>query len=200
MRNLAGVLIGLTLGGVFACDTNLEPSTLTLKLTAQLPANVQAVAIAIDRIEVHLGADTQLQSLAPNSEEFDADGNWATLKVGRVVDLAGLQSETNALALGDVQLNDGRIDQVRVFLQEGVASTATVGGKPCTLAVAKVPKAGIKISAPFKSFRSGRNLQHAMMLDWPLDKALAAAGTCYELKPALTVRKFWTEGKAVSVD
>ncbi|MBM4345712.1 MAG: DUF4382 domain-containing protein [Deltaproteobacteria bacterium] len=188
------------LGAACACDTNLEPSTLTLKLTARLPVGIEAATVAIDRIEVHLGADSQAQSLDPASEAFDADGNWKGLQVGRAVDLAGLQSETQALTLGDVLLNDGRIDQLRIFLQSGAASTATANGKPCTINLAKVPKSGIKITTPFKPFRSGRNLRHAMIVDLPLDKALAAAGGCYDLKPLLTVRKFWTEGKAVAVD
>ncbi len=200
IRTLSYCLAAWTVTGLMACDTNLEPSTLTLKLTARLPAGVQTAALAIDRIEVHLGADSQLNSIATTSEEFDADGNWAILQVGRPIELAGLQSETNALVLGDVQLNDGRIDQVRVFLQDGTASTATANGKACDLAVAKLPKNGIKVSTPFKSFRSGRNLEHAMILDLPLDKGLVTAGSCFELKPMLAVRKFWTGGKAVSVD
>lgn len=183
-----------------ACDTNLEPSTLHLSLTVAAAKGVETATLFVSRLEVHVDDVSHIDSADPKAELIDNDDKWHKLELNQAIELAGLQSETTALVLGDVLIPDGRIDQIRLFLNSGKPNTATVAGKVCDLALTKVPKAGIKISQPFKAFRSGRNLEHAMILHLPLDKALSAVGTCFELQPVFAVRKFQTGGKNVAID
>ncbi|MSQ83154.1 MAG: DUF4382 domain-containing protein [Myxococcales bacterium] len=183
-----------------ACDTNLEPSRLSLSLTVAAAKGVETATLFVSRLEVHVDDVSHIDSADPKKELIDNDDKWHKLELNQAIELAGLQSETNALALGEVLIPDGRIDQIRLFLNSGKPNTATVAGKVCDLVLAKVPKAGIKISQPFKAFRSGRNLEHTMILHLPLDKALHVVGTCFELQPVFAVRKFQTGGKNVVID
>ncbi len=195
MRTWIVIAVALALG----CNTELENSTLTLALMDAPPANVTSVVVQVARIDVHVEPGSA-DARAANDASIDLDDSWHQFTVNKAIDLAAAQSEIAAVVLGDVQLPDGKITQIRLVFDTVKSSTVTAGGKTCELGLAKLPKTGIKITHPFKSFHVGKALQHKVWIDAPLDQMLVATKTCFDLKPVLKIAKFQTSGKNVTVN
>lgn len=185
-------LLGLASG----CDAYDARSTLEVHLLAKPASGVDGVQITVKSVEVHVAAQAAV-SLSPRNAELAGDGLWQPLAVSRGVDLSKAADVAAAASLGQLALPQGWIDQVRVVIS--APATANSAGKQCALTLAKLPKAGVEISQPFRPFAIGHALQHAIWLDLRLDLALDKVGECWALAPVLQVKRFTTGGKEVAV-
>jgi len=189
----------VALGLIAACDSQPGLSRLSLRLM-NTPANsVTSVVLDVARVEVHV-EDAAQDGRPPTDGSIDQGLGWRPLAIDQPIDLAGLHSETSARALGEIDLPAGMITQLRIVLNPKGKHTATIDGKTCPLATAKVPPTGIKITHPFKAFHIGRSLRHAVWIDAPLDQMIVPGNGCADLKPVLRIRRFQTSGKDVAID
>lgn len=192
LRALGLCLLGLA----SSCDAYDARSTLAVHLLAKPASGVDGVQITVKSVEVHVAAQAAVSS-SPGNADLADDGLWQSLAVSRGVDLSKAADVAAAASLGELALPQGWVDQVRVVVS--APATANSAGKQCALALAKLPKAGIEVSQPFRPFAIGHALQHGIWLDLRLDLALDKVGDCWALAPVLQVRRFTTGGKEVAV-
>ena len=175
-------------------------STAEMLLMDAPPVGVTSVKIWVAAMQVHVaeGDDNETNSaLVVDDTSIDDDGRWSSLTVDRSIDLVQHQGETAAEVLGQLPLPEGKITQLRLVIDTTKPNTATVNGVDCNLDTSKVAKNGVKITHPFKAFRSGRGAKHQVFVDLKLDESLTARGACFELKPVINLHKVRTNGADV---
>lgn len=173
-------------------------STAELKLMDAPPSGVTAVNVYVAAMQVHVAGSDSSKDGDPNDSSIDDDSSWETLTVGRSIDLVQHQGEAAADVLGQLELPEGKITQLRLLIDTTQPNTAVKDGVSCDLDLSKVEKKGIKINHPFKAFQSKDGEKHEIYVDFRLDESLKASGTCFELKPVIKLHKVKTDGKEVT--
>lgn len=180
---LAGALVLTGCGG---------GSTAELRLMDAPPEGVTAVKITVDSMQVHVAGD---------DEEEDGEAGWETLAVGKTIDLVQHQGESAAEVLGQLELPEGKITQIRLVIDTSAPgnNTATLNGTDCELDVSKVDVKGVKIIHPFKAFPSEAGGEIEVLVDFRLDESLKPAGSCFVLEPRLHLDKVKVDGETVEL-
>ncbi|MBI3179997.1 MAG: DUF4382 domain-containing protein [Deltaproteobacteria bacterium] len=159
------------------------------------PEGVTKVEIFVASMQVHLAKlDDDHTTSDPADSSIDDDDSWESLTVNRSIDLVAHQGEGAAEVLGQLDLPEGKITQIRLQIDTSQPNTATKNGAECDLDVGKVAKKGIKINHPFKAFDVTSDHKHVVIVDFELDKSLKAIGDCFELEPKLKLHKFKLDG------
>ncbi|MBI2377265.1 MAG: DUF4382 domain-containing protein [Deltaproteobacteria bacterium] len=178
--------------GLGACggDASME-----LQLMDAPPEGVTAVEIYVASMQLHVvDKDDSASTSDPNDSSIDDDNRWESLSVNKSIDLVAHQGEAAAEVLGQLDLPEGKITQIRLQLDTSQPNTATKDGTKCDLLTSKVAKKGIKINHPFKAFEVQRNHKHVTIVDFELDKSLKPSGDCFELEPKIKLHKFKLDG------
>ena len=145
------------------------------------------------------GKDPEVTVADPNDTSIDKDDKWQTLAVGKSIDLVQHQGETAAEWLGQLDLPEGKVTQIRLFIDTTQSNTATVDGTTCDLDMSNVSSEGVKISHPFKAFDTKKTSKHEIWVDLDLKESMTATGACYSLKPVIKLHKVKTDGTPLSV-
>ena len=176
-------------------------SSAQLKLMDAPPSGVTAVNITVASMQVHVDDKNSTKGGDPADGSIDDDAKWVSLPVNKRIDLVQHQGETAAEVLGQLDLPEGKITQIRLLIDTSKPenNTATVAGKACNLDVAKVAKKGIKINHAFKALESKSGAKHEVFVDFELDKSLKSKDSCYELEPKLKLAHVKTDGKDQSL-
>jgi hypothetical protein len=132
----------------------------------------------------------------PNDSSIDSDDKWQTLPVDKQIDLVAHQGETAADVLGQLDLPEGKITQIRLVIDLTKPNVATFNGADCNLDMAKIEAKGIKINHAFKALDpDGGEAQ--VWVDFELDKAMTPKGDCFQLEPKLKLHKVKVDGSDV---
>lgn len=188
MRNTIVAVAAVTLA---ACGSS---STMELKLMDAPPEGVTAVNIYVASMQVHLVDTRKDTSADPNDASIDDDDKWQSLTVNKSIDLVQHQGETAADVLGQLDLPEGKITQIRLVIDTTKPNTAVFNGTPCDLDLTKVAAKGIKIDHPFKAFDSKDGSKFEVWIDFRLDESLKAKGSCFQLEPKLKLHKVKADG------
>lgn len=182
-----------------ACSS--EGAIAELNLHDAPPQGVTSVKVKVASMQVHVADSDKAKDADPNDSSIDDDGGWESLTVDKTIDLVLLPGEDAAMKLGELQLPEGKVTQVRLVLDTSKPefNTATYNGADCNLNVAKVAKKGIKINHVFKAFESKKNGRQQVWVDFDLAESLKAKDGCFELDPKLKLSKVKLDGGDVKV-
>lgn len=115
-------------------------------------------------------------------------GHWrvATLERPHTIDLLELQEQT--VHLGRLDLPEGKITQIRLFLdEEGPNEFVRADGTSCPLHIPSAQQTGIKIVKPFKVEVEGEEVR--LTIDFNLKESIEKdEGCAYRLSPVFKVR------------
>lgn len=172
--------------------------TVAIELTDAPPdtATLSHVYVSLAAVEVHVagsGDDGEKgKGDVPGAED---GGKWQTIneRAGRF-DLLALQNDVTA-SLGELDLPDGRITQIRLFIDEsGDNSVITKDGQTCALDLKDVDKTGIKINHPFKAIDVPPGERVRIVVDFDLKESVDQAGACsFALKPVIKIKSSGVE-------
>lgn len=178
--------------GLVACGGG---SNATLSIMDAPPDGVTSVRITIAAMQVHVAGIDGPDDSDPGDDTIDDDDRWISLSVDRTIDLVQHQGETAAEKLGELDLPEGKITQIRLVIDTSEAddNVATFQGNDCALDVQKVAKKGIKINHPFKAFDTWAHAHHHVLVDFDLEKSMKREGDCFELSPHLKLHKVKSE-------
>lgn len=185
-------------------------STSEIRLMDAPPEGVTAVNLYVAAMQIHVAGKDEAEQGAgdpaegeegmnPGMSGDDDGGDWETLSVGRSIDLVQHQGETAADVLGQLELPEGKITQIRLVLDTAQSNTAVKDGVSCELDLSKVNPKGVKITHPFKAFDSKAGSKHTIVVDVELDKSLVPKGSCFELKPVIKLHKVKTDGADIEI-
>src|SRR4051812_13458455 len=101
-------------------------ATADLYLFDAPPAGVTSVRLTVASMDVHVD-DTGKKDKADDAADgsIDDDKKWQSLTVGKVIDLVEHQGEDAADDLGELDLPDGKITQIRLKLDLDAPQVAT---------------------------------------------------------------------------
>ena len=178
--------------------TGCGGATAELKLMDAPPAGVTAVEVFVAAMQVHVVDKDKAKDADPNDKSIDDDNYWESLAVGRSIDLVQHQGESAAELLGQLDLPEGKITQIRLVIDTTRPNTATYQGTKCDLDTSKVEVKGIKIDHPFKALDARPGAKHELWVDFKLDESLTAAGKCFVLLPKLKLHKVKVDGADIA--
>ena len=153
------------------------------------PAHPQLL-LTIREIHAHVvGAPAEEPPRRDGLEWRTKNGHWrvVTLERPRTIDLLQLQ-ETN-IHLGRVDLPEGKITQIRLFLDEnGPNEYVRPNGTRCPLVIPSADQTGIKIVKPF-TVKAKEDEEVRLVIDFNLKESiLQEEGCVYRLSPVFKVR------------
>jgi hypothetical protein len=154
------------------------------------PEGVTAVNLYVAAMQVHV---------AKAGSSTTAQAGWQSLSVKRSIDLVAHQGEGAAEVLGQLDLPDGKITQIRLVLDTSQPNTAVFNGESCDLDLSKVDKEGVKINHPFKALDAKSDKTYQVYVDVELDKSLKPEGNCFRLEPVVKLHKVKLDGAEVDV-
>jgi hypothetical protein len=155
------------------------------------PEGVTSVVLFVASMAVHVDDKSKTAS-----DDVPKEGKkWRVLTVGKAIDLVAHEGEDAAAVLGQLELPEGKITQIRLALDTEEPQTATVDGAICDLDVSKVAPEGVRISHVFKAFESKAGREIDVFVDLELDKSLKEADGCFRLEPVLKLHKVTIDGK-----
>lgn len=192
---IPSTLLGMALA---ACGGGT--STATLKLMDAPTDDLKKLEITVASMQVHVVPSEDAKNAAdPNDASIDDDDSWVSLAVNKKIDLLAHVGEGAADTLGDLELPEGKITQIRLVLDTAAGANNLATKKDdttCELDVAKVAKKGIKINHVFKAFQSKKNAKHEVIVDFDLNESLKDEKKtgCWELEPKLKLHKVKTDG------
>jgi len=193
-RNLCALLGSFAL--LVGCGNS---GSATVHLYDAPPAGVTAVKLFIKSIDAHVAEMTKTESEGTQDKGIDDDGKWETLQVGRSIDLMQHQGESAADVLGQLDLPEGKITQIRLVIDTAQPNTATVSGRDCALDTGRVDAKGIKINHVFKAFAVEGSADNDIFVHFDLDNSLSPKGDCFELNPKIELKKVVLKGKAAAL-
>jgi hypothetical protein len=163
------------------------------------PEGVTAVKLFVASMDVHVAGEDAAKDADPLDASIDDDGKWSSLSVNREIDLVQHQGESAADVLGQLDLPEGKITQIRLHLDETKPNVVTVNGADCDLDMSKVNPQGIKISHPFKAISADSGNEIEAYVDIELDKSLKASGSCFQLEPVIKLHRVKVDGKDFAI-
>jgi hypothetical protein len=182
-----------------ACGT----TTVHVELTDAPPDtdSIEHVFVSLSRVEAHVaggdgenGGDKNDKSDDPaddGDDQGDSGGGWRTVtaKAG-TFDLLALRNDVRA-TLGDLELPDGKITQIRLFIApEARNEVVLVGGQHCALELSGVPPTGVKINHPFKAIDVTTSDEIRVVIDFDAKESLDANGACsFALRPVIKLKQ-----------
>src|SRR5689334_3566891 len=86
------------------------------------PAGVTAVTLFVASADVHVD-DKADKSVAQDDASIDHDKKWETLEVGRAIDLMQHEGESAAEVLGQLDLPEGKVTQIRLQIDTSQSNT-----------------------------------------------------------------------------
>ena len=171
-----------------------ESGSIEVRLMDAPPIGVTAVKVHIAAFHAHVD-NKDAKDADPTDDKIDDSAKWVTRSVGRTIDLVAHQGESAAELLGELDLPEGKITQLRLVIDTTVPAKATVNGVDCLLDTTKVAKKGIKINHVFKAFEIGVGKKHTAWIDFELDKSLTDDKKgCFVLEPKLKLHKVKRDG------
>lgn len=193
-RALPAALLGLV-GLGLGCDSGGGTSTATLSVMDAPPPGVTSVRVFVASMAVHVDDKAKTSS----EDADDGSKKWRVLTVGREVDLVLHQGADAAEVLGQLELPEGKITQVRLTLDTEEPHTATVNGVDCELDLSKVPVQGIKIDHVFKAFDSRAGAAIEVLVDFDLEASMKEKDGCFQLEPHLKLHKVKIDGEDAEI-
>lgn len=211
MRTVATIAGALALAG---CSTT---ATVDAKIMDAPPDGVKAVKIWIASMQMHVvdkekgegkkgdPADASVDDapVAKTGEDGAGEPNkWISVTVDKEIDLAAHQGEGAAATLGQLELPEGKITQIRLVVdteKPGSNLVTKTDDSTCALDMARVAKKGIKINHVFKAFDVEGGAAHEVIVDFDLGESMKTKGSCWELEPKLKLHKVKREGAEVDV-
>lgn len=164
-----------------------------LRLMDAPPQGVTSVKIHVASMQVHVDDKDKAKDADPADSSIDADGKWQTLAVDKQIDLVAHQGEAAANVLGQLDLPEGKITQIRLVIDLAKPNVATFNGVDCNLDMSKIEAKGIKINHAFKALDpDGGEAQ--VWVDFKLDEAMTAKGDCFLLEPKIKLHKVKVDG------
>lgn len=190
--------------------------TVALELTDAPPdlATLDKVEVTIGAVEVHVAggklddhrtsghADGKVDGKDDVSgrPEVDGGGTWVTVtEHAGTFNLLALQNDVTA-PLGQFVLPDGKITQIRLFIDPAGRNAAVLkAGDECLLDVTGVSKEGIKINHPFTAIDAPSDGKVRVVVDFDVKESLDEKAACsFSLNPVIKIKK--VEAKAEDAD
>jgi hypothetical protein len=165
------------------------------------PPGVKAVNIQVASMDVHVDADFgKTDSVAADDTSIDNDSKWESLTVDKNIDLVQHQGETAAELLGQLDLPEGKITQLRLVIDvsdptKNFVTFTDPASPPCNLDTTRVARQGIKVNHVFKVFQASKGDKHEIYVDFDLATSLTQTATCFAVEPQLQIRKVVSNGK-----
>ncbi len=172
-RFLASVLSGALMGFFMAgCDGSSQPGSGEGEVRMHMvdaPANVEAVMVAVSRVEVHTAGSAEGEG-------------WVTINdTPSMYDLLTLRNGSSALIAG-AKLKAGHYTQIRLIL--GTGSHVVVNGLPVALEVASGFQTGVKL---VHQFTIEEDKVYELTLDFDAERSLIPQGVGFRLHPVIRV-------------
>lgn len=116
-------------------------------------------------------------------------GHWRVARLERPHTIDLLELEEKTVHLGSLDLPEGKITQIRLFLdEEGPNEYVRADGTRCPLHIPSANQTGIKIIKPFKVEVDGDEVVH-LVIDFNLKESIRKDEGCsYRLSPVFKVR------------
>jgi hypothetical protein len=170
-------------------------TTAELLLFDAAPAGVTAVELFIATADVHVDDKDKDKSKEASDASIDNDGKWQTLEVNRSIDLMQHEGESAADVLGQLELPEGKVTQIRLTLDTSQPNTATYNGSPCDLDLSRVDAQSLKINHAFKALDTDEGDEQKFYVHVDLEKSLTAQGNCFRLEPKIQLTKVKIDGE-----
>lgn len=169
------------LGLLAACGGG---DTGTVKVTLQnAPLGAERLDVAISQIAVHFVPAGSSEAANDDDEAVDDAGaaGWHTiLSEERTIEILSL--ENNPMEIGEVELEEGKITQIRLWVSDETASTITIGGTSHDL---EVPSGKVKVVGQFDVVPSETS---SIALDFDADASVTMTGNDrYIMRPTVKV-------------
>ncbi len=188
-------VIILVLSGVLAaCSSDSGSETGTVTVTLQdTPANVEKLEVTLSEVSVHFVPQG-------NSEDEDGDQNndgdssdyetagsdidkpaWVNILSEEEATFDLILLKDNPTVLGSIELGEGKITQIRLYLSETTAPVATIDGieHPVT-----VPSGKIKLVGQFDIVADHETV---IRLDFDAAESLKENANGYRLQPTIKI-------------
>jgi hypothetical protein len=174
-----------------ACSGN---GTLALRLTDAPPdlGNIQSAVVTLAAAEAHFAGDGDDKTDEKPDGDVDEGGHGGWVRVTGApssYDLLRLQNGVSEL-IGEIGLPDGKITQLRLFIDETGPNQVTLkSGQICALDLKDVDKTGIKIVHPFKALSLEHGQRLEVVIDFDLAESVQQDGPCaYRLTPVIKIK------------
>ena len=189
MFNRVGIvtLCALVVVTLASCGGQADANTGKVKVTLQdAPFGAEKVEVTISEVAVHFvpkGKDaTAGDDEAASTDADPAKAGWrSVLSEERTFDL--LKLKDNPTSLGELDLGEGKITQIRLYLSETKAPTITVGG---TTTEMKVPSGKVKLVGKFDVTPGSET---PINLDFDVEASLKQTGDKFTLRPTIKLVK-----------
>lgn len=172
----AAILVSISPG----CDDSSGPGSGEGEIRVQMvdaPANVEAVVIAVSRIEVHTAGSSE------------AEG-WVTISdQPATYDLLSLRNGSTAL-VASAKLKAAHYTQIRLVL--GAGSYVVVNGVPVSLGIASGFETGVKLT---HQFTIQEDHTYEITLDFDAEASLKPSGLGFRLQPVIRIYVNETSGQ-----
>lgn len=174
-------ILASSLGLLAACGGG---GTGTAKVTLQdAPFDAERLDVAISQIAIHYVPSGSSEQANDEEEAVDdpATAGWHTvLSEEQTFEILSLKD--NPVEIGDVELEEGKITQIRLYVSDQTASTITIGGTSHDL---EVPSGKIKVVGQF-DITGGE--EETIALDFDADASVTMTGNDrYILRPTVKV-------------
>jgi hypothetical protein len=187
---------GSSTGGTVALELTDAPPDLT---------TLDKVEVTIGAVEVHVTggkldnsrssghADGKVDGKAdvPGHSDVDGGGTWVTVtEHAGTFDLLALQNDVTA-PLGNFVLPDGKITQIRLFIDPAGRNAAVLkAGDECLLDITGVSKTGIKINHAFQAIDAPSDGKVRVVVDFDVKESLDQKAACsFSLNPVIKIKK-----------
>lgn len=161
-------------------------------------AGVTAINITLSSIQAHVAGKEEDKNGDPNDRSIDDDGKWVTLTPAvKAFDLMKLTNDATA-ALGQLDLPEGKITQLRLFLDTSKPANNQVvlGAQTCPLDTSRVDVKGIKINHPFKALAVNGGGKVEVTVDFIASDSITKTGDClYVVNPVIKIKHVKVDGK-----
>lgn len=183
---------------VAACGSE---TAATLHLFDAPPDGVTSVNIFVAAMDVHVVSKGEdgTDAHQANDASIDDDNKWKHLEVGKSIDLIEHEGEDAAVILGQLDLPQGKVTQIRLVIDKEQPNTVVFNNAECDLDLTQVSAKGVKINHVFKAFDINEGESHDMFIHFDLNASLTANQGCFALSPKLQLTKVKRAGKEVSL-
>lgn len=157
----------------------------TAKVTLQdAPFDAERLDVAISQVAVHYVPDGESGQAGDEEDAVDdpAEAGWHTIfEEERTFEILSLKDDP--VELGEVELDAGKITQIRLWVSDQAASTITIDGTSYDL---EVPSGKIKVVG--HQFEIAADEEETIALDFDADASVTMTGNGrYILRPTVKV-------------
>jgi hypothetical protein len=162
-----------------------NPPLAQLWLHDAAPDGVSSVKFRVAAVQLHIDAAGDSTTTADDAS-IDNDGKWKSLPVDLDLDLVQLPGIGSSQVLGNLNLPEGKVTQIRLLIDPAAPHTYVMSGVEKELPLDRVPPTGIKIVGTAHAPSAHLNGKLDLYLDLDLAKSLFAQGEgAYVFEPKL---------------